>query len=75
VQLSLRRMVGSSAEAVELLGAAGTFLAAAVVSVSAIILDEAASASIQIKLLKGGQRLRHEMAARIGKNVSGNLPR
>ena len=47
VQLPLRHMVVSRADAVELLSAAGTFLAAAaaVVSVSAIILDEAASAS------------------------------
>jgi hypothetical protein len=63
-------MVGSRAEAVELLSAAaGTFLAAAVVSVSAIILDEAASPSIQIKLPIGGQRLLpgHEIPARIGK--------
>jgi hypothetical protein len=47
VQLPLRHMVASIAHAVELLSTAGTFLAAAaaVVSVSAIILDEAASAS------------------------------
>jgi hypothetical protein len=46
-QLPLRRMLASRADAVELLSAAGTFLAAtaAVVSVSAIILDEAGSAS------------------------------
>jgi hypothetical protein len=44
MQLPLRRGLGSSWDAVELLSAAGTFLAAvaAVVSVSSIILDEAA---------------------------------
>jgi len=47
VELPLRRMPASRADAVELLSAAGTFLAAtaAVVSVSAIILDEAGSAT------------------------------
>jgi hypothetical protein len=47
VQLPLRPMVASKADAVELLSAAGTFLAAAaaVVSVSAIILDEVTGAS------------------------------
>ena len=47
VELPLRRMLASRADAVELLSAAGTFLAAtaAVVSVSAIILDEASSAT------------------------------
>ncbi len=46
VELPLRHRLVSRADAVELLSAAGTFLAAAaaVVSVSAIILDEAASA-------------------------------
>ena len=46
VQLPLWRPVRSRADAVELLSAAGTFLAAAaaVVSVSAIILDEATGA-------------------------------
>jgi len=47
VELPLRRMLASRADAVELLSAAGTFLAAtaAVISVSAIILDEASSAT------------------------------
>ena len=47
VELPLRCMLASRADAVELLSAAGTFLAAtaAVVSVSAIILDEAGSAT------------------------------
>jgi hypothetical protein len=47
VQLPLWSKVASRTDAVELLSAAGTFLAAAaaVVSVSAIILDEATSAS------------------------------
>jgi hypothetical protein len=47
MHLPLRRGPGSRADAVELLSAAGTFLAAvaAVVSVSSIILDETASAS------------------------------
>ena len=46
VELPLRRMLASRADAVELLSAAGTFLAAlaAVVSVSDIILDETVGA-------------------------------
>ncbi len=45
--LPLRRKLGSSADAVELLSAAGTFLAAvaAVISVSSIVLDETAHAA------------------------------
>ena len=47
MHLPLRHGLGSSADAVELLSAAGTFLAAvaAVVSVSSIVLDETALAS------------------------------
>ena len=47
MHLPLRHGLGSSADTVELLSAAGTFLAAmaAVVSVSSIVLDETALAS------------------------------
>jgi hypothetical protein len=46
MHLPLRHGLGSKADAVELLSAAGTFLAAvaAVISVSSIVLDEAAHA-------------------------------
>jgi hypothetical protein len=47
MHLPLRRSLGSRADAVELLSAAGTFLAAiaAVISVSSIVLDDTARAS------------------------------
>jgi hypothetical protein len=47
IQLPLKRRLGSRADAVELLSAAGTFLAAvaAVMSVSGIVLDETVRAS------------------------------
>jgi hypothetical protein len=50
MQLPLRRGIGSRADAVELLSAAGTFLAAvaAVISVFSIVLDETGHASTAI---------------------------
>ena len=50
MHLPLRRRPGSKTDAVELLSAAGTFLAAvaAVVSVSSIVLDETAHVSIAV---------------------------
>jgi hypothetical protein len=55
MHLPLRHGLGSSADAMELLSAAGTFLAAvaAVVSVSSIVLDETAHASTALLISSG----------------------
>jgi hypothetical protein len=55
MHLPLRRGLGSRADAVELLSAAGTFLAAvaAVISVSSIVLDETAPASAALLISFG----------------------
>jgi hypothetical protein len=54
-RMPLRRGLGSRADAVELLSAAGTFLAAvaAVISVSSIVLDETAPASAALLISFG----------------------
>ena len=55
IHLPLRNGLGSRADAVELLTAAGTFLAAvaAVVSVSSIVLDETARSSAVLLIILG----------------------
>ena len=55
IQLPLRRRLGTRADAVELLSAAGTFLAAvaAVVSVFSIVVDETARASTALLICIG----------------------
>ena len=55
MHLPLRHGIGSRADAVELLSAAGTFLAAvaAVISVSSIVLDETANASTALLISFG----------------------
>ena len=55
MHLPLRHGIGSRADAVELLSAAGTFLAAvaAVISVSSIVLDETANAGTALLISFG----------------------
>jgi hypothetical protein len=66
MHLPLRHGLGSSWDTVELLSAAGTFLAAvaAVVSVSSIILDETARPSTALLISFGWARRRHHADCR-----------